>query len=97
MDTKKAEDLNIESNGTKFGIYAVKDELTGRFLQPIFVRSFKEVERWFKMVFQENKMWVDNPSHFNLYHLANFEDTTGITEVFEPQMCISGTSIPRKE
>lgn len=97
MDTEKAKDLEIDMTPTKFGIYAVKDELTGRYLQPIFVRSFKEVERWFKMVFQDNKMWMDNPSHYNLYHLANFEDTNGIVERWDPKMCISGTSIPRKE
>lgn len=83
--------------GTNLNIYAIKDELTGTFLQPVFVRTEAEITRWFKMVFNDNKLWKDNPSQFNLYHLGMFNDGTGEFKPTKVEMIVAGTSIPKKE
>lgn len=61
----------------KFTIAAVKDELSGTFLQPTFAGTLDEIKRSFKYQINNNPIWRDNPSDFSLYNIGEFDDQTG--------------------
>lgn len=63
-------------------IYAVKDELTGTFHNPIFLRDSetteKEVLRIFKYQVNNTPIWDKNSEDFGLYMLGSIDDETGV-------------------
>lgn len=61
----------------KFNIYAVKDELTQKFLQPTFGENEDAVIRIFKTQINSLPIWKDNPSDFSLYKIGEFVEETG--------------------
>lgn len=81
----------------EFGIYAIKDRLTGRFMQPIFIETKEAAERWFKGVVQKTEIFKDNPQDYELYYLGLFDDTFGISQ-FESgaELITSGDKIIRE-
>lgn len=60
-----------------FSIYVVKDELTGRFMEPQFFRSVDEAKRNFIYQINNIKMWKDNAADYSLYYLGNFSEDEG--------------------
>lgn len=79
--------------GHNFTIYAVKDELTGRFLQPIFMESDPEAIRWFKFVLNKTEMWKQNAAMYSLYKLGNFNDVEGLGDYPVKEMLQGGLSV----
>ena len=61
----------------KFNIYAVKDELTQKFLQPTFGENEDAVIRIFKTQINTLPIWKDNPADFSLYQVGEFTEETG--------------------
>lgn len=57
--------------------YAVKDELSNRFLAPVLMNSESEAKRQFKSQINNIQIWKDNPADFSLYCLGKFNDETG--------------------
>lgn len=70
--------MSTEDPGRLFNIYAVKDELTNKFMQPIFINSDKEAKRWFKYVLNDNKIWQSNAEEFSFYKIGSFNEKTGL-------------------
>lgn len=69
----------------KADIYAVKDELTGTYFTPIFLKgeeTQKQAERVFSEMINNNPIWKNNPNDFSLYKLAKFDETTGAFYTF---------------
>lgn len=60
-----------------FNIYVVKDELTGRFMEPQFFRSEDEAKRNFIYQINNIKLWKDNSADYSLYYLGNFSEDEG--------------------
>lgn len=60
-----------------FQVFAVKDELTGKFLQPSFFNDEKEALRTFKYQVNNIAIWRDNSSDFSFYKLGTYDDETG--------------------
>lgn len=61
-------------------IYAVKDELTGTFFTPIFLKGeepTKQAERVFSEMVNNNPIWKSNPNDFSLYKLGEFDEKMG--------------------
>lgn len=58
-------------------VYAVKDELTGRFMQPLYFQGDKEAERWFGTQVNDIPLWKSNAGDFGLYALGKFNEGTG--------------------
>lgn len=61
-------------------IYAIKDELTGRFMQPFFLKGKthkQEAERLFKSQGNNIALWKENPKDFGLYWIGMFDEETG--------------------
>ena len=62
-------------------IYAIKDELTGKFMQPFFLKGKthkEEAERLFKSQGSNITLWKDNPSDYALYKIGIFDENSGI-------------------
>lgn len=61
----------------KFFIVAVKDELTGSFLQPTFGETIAELERIFKYQINSIDLWRCNASDYTLYKLGVYNQESG--------------------
>lgn len=82
--------------GNVFTIAAVKDELSGYFLTPIFVRNISEAQRSFEWQINNNAIWKDNPADFSLWRLGFFDEETGqVANDIEKLM--NGRSVRRKD
>lgn len=80
----------------KFNMYSVKDELTGKYMQPMFVED-NEVSnqiaiRQFKSNVNNIKLWKDNPNDYSLYLVGSFDDEHG-AEASILEKIISGRSV----
>ena len=85
-------------DGINHKVYAVKDELTGKFLQPVYHENNETATRWFKYVLNHTEMWKYNAAMYSLYYLADFNDKTGFYgECFTPSMVCGGVSVLDKE
>lgn len=60
-----------------FNIYAVKDELTGEFLQPFFMESDDVAKRTFATNVNTISIWKENATDFSLYRLGAFDQEQG--------------------
>ena len=62
-------------------IYSVKDELSNKFHNPVFVPDGETCEDQAKRLFRSQVMnttlWKDNPSDFSLWCLGALDDTSG--------------------
>lgn len=62
-------------------IYSVKDELTGKFLNPFFIGDSETTEQEAIRIFKNNinniSIWKDNSQDFSLYQIGAMDDTTG--------------------
>lgn len=81
------------NEGINFKIYAVKDELTGKFLQPIFMESDPEAIRWFKYVLNKTELWKQNAAMYSLYSIGTFNDKKGLGEYSINEMIQGGLSV----
>lgn len=65
----------------KFKMYSVKDELTGKFMNPMFVEESELADslaiRNFKTNVNDIKLWKDNPNDYSLYLVGKFDDESG--------------------
>lgn len=62
-------------------IYSVKDELSGKFLNPFFLGDSETTEDEAIRIFRNNinniSLWKDNATDFSLYQIGAMDDTTG--------------------
>ena len=79
--------------GREFTIYSVKDELTGLFLQPMFIQSEGEALRIFEHMVNTNGIWKSNAGQFNLFKLGTFNEKTGISDYNTPELVQGGTTV----
>lgn len=83
----------------KFRMYSVKDELTGKFMNPMYVEETEDkemadrlAERQFRSNMNEIKLWKDNPNDYSLYIVGIFDDETG-AEATSITKVIGGRSV----
>lgn len=87
--------MEIELKNGEFYICAVKDELTGKFLQPTFGEDLEAIKRIFTYQINNTPIWKDNASDFSLYKIGLFSEKSGII-IPDLEKIISGHSV-RKE
>lgn len=75
-----------------FGMYSVKDNLTNKFLQPLFIPTDEEAIRMFKYMLNNDAIWKSNPSHFDLWKIGWFDDEVGMLET-DNKLIQGGTAI----
>lgn len=83
----------------RFRMYSVKDELTGKFMNPMYVEETEDkemadklAERQFRSHMNEIKLWKDNPNDYSLYLVGIFDDETG-AEATAINKIIGGRSV----
>lgn len=84
-------------NGIIHEVFAVKDELTGRFLQPVFMENDKVAMRWFKHVINNTELWKSNAAMYSLYKIGTFNDKEGLSDYNTPEMICGGVSVLEQE
>lgn len=64
-----------------FNMYAVKDEMTGKFMNPMFIESDETADkiatRQFKSNLNNIQLWKDNANDYSLYFVGTFDDELG--------------------
>lgn len=80
-----------------FQIVAVKDELTGCFLQPTFIETKEEATRLFSYQVNSIKLWRANASDFSLFHLGTYDTETGTLIGINPVKIANGRSLLKEE
>lgn len=79
-----------------YNMYAVKDAMTGKFLNPMFVEKSeiadKDATRAFKSNLNNIKLWKDNPNDFDLYRVGSFDDEAGASAT-TIELVASGRSV----
>lgn len=83
--------------GINHSMYSVKDELTGKFLQPIYHENDECALRWFKYVVNNTDMWKYNASMYSLYKIGTFNDVEGLVDYQMPEMVSGGVAVLDKE
>lgn len=62
-------------------MYAVKDELTGKFMNPMFVEDDEYADKIATRQFTSNinsiKLWKDNPNDYSLFRVGSYSDEEG--------------------
>lgn len=82
------------NEGREFNIYSAKDELAGRFMQPLFMEADEIAIRWFKDVLNNTRLWKDNASQFNLYKIGTYNENTGVINgLLGVEMIAGGQSV----
>lgn len=80
----------------KYIMYSVKDELTGKFMSPMFTEDEEHAEvlaiRQFKSNLNNIKLWRDNPNDYSLYRVGIFDDEEGASACMIEKV-ISGRSV----
>lgn len=83
----------------KFRMYSVKDELTGKFMNPMYVEATDDVElanniatRDFRSNVNNITLWKSNPNDYSLYLVGMFDDEAG-AEKTPLEKIISGRSV----
>lgn len=92
---QKGQKMDIELKNGEFYICAVKDELTGKFLQPTFGEDLEAIKRTFSYQINNIPIWKDNASDFSLYKIGLFSEVSGMI-IPDLEKIISGHSV-RKE
>ena len=86
-----------DKKGIDFTVYSVKDELTGKFLQPIFMEDDPVAIRWFKYVLNKTDMWKTNAAMYSLYKLGTFNDVQGLADYNVAELVAGGVSVLEQE
>lgn len=81
----------------KHEVYAIKDELTSRYMEPVYAENDQDATRWFKYILNNNKMWKSNAAMYSLYHMSTFDDKEGFCDYNTPEMVCGGVSVLEQE
>lgn len=80
----------------RYKMYSVKDEMTGKFMSPMFTEDNNLSEslaiREFKSNINNIQLWKDNPNDYSLYLVGIFDDEAG-AESCALEKVISGRSL----
>lgn len=86
----------MELKEGEFYVVAVKDELTGEFMQPTFGENLDALMRIFTYQINNNPIWKDNASDFSFYILGFFSQKSGMM-IPDIQKICSGHSVRKGE
>lgn len=71
-----------------YRMYSVKDELTGKFMQPLYVDVTEDISicdqiaiRQFKSQINNIQLWKDNSNDYSLFLVGEFNDESGAESV----------------
>lgn len=71
-------------------VIAVYDKKIGLFDQPFTVRRQGEaIREWENIVKDPNNRYGKNPEDFDLFHIANYDEVTGVITSVQPHIHLS--------
>lgn len=80
----------------KYVMYSVKDELTNKFMNPMFIEEEEHADQLAIRQFRSNvnniKLWKDNPNDYSLFKVGTFDDEEGAAASVIEKV-ISGRSV----
>lgn len=80
----------------KYLMFSVKDEMTQKFMNPMFVEDEEHAKniaiRQFRSNVNNIKLWKDNPNDYSLYLVGKFDDESG-AEACVIEKIIGGRSV----
>lgn len=77
-----------------FGVYSIRDVLTG-FMTPVLEQNAASAMRNFRMACSRSESLMNHaPSDFSIYHIADFDSSTGIITPISPIqiVCVGGSA-----
>lgn len=78
-------------------VCCIRDQLTG-FMNPFVTVNERVAERDFRILINDPSNAMSyNPSHFDLYHIADFDSELGHIESIEPTIIVTGLSVFKGE
>lgn len=78
------------------GIYTVRDEASGLFMQ-LQVNDNNDVAiRSFDFAMQSNELMRFRPEDFSLWYLGNYDDVSGVLDAKDPQILKRGVKRGKK-
>lgn len=81
---------------SRYKMYSVKDELTQKYMNPLFIEESEIAdqlaERQFKSQVNNIQLWKDNPNDYSLYCVGVFDDENGAEASALIKIC-SGRSV----
>ena len=78
-------------------ILAIKDQKADYFLSPMVTKTIGEAERQFQQIANDPKtLLYTNPEDFVLYHLGEFDTTTGVIQSLATPKSIMRADAARK-
>ena len=80
-----------------FNIYAVKDELTNKFMEPTFIKDENEALRLFTYQVNNIDLWKQNSADYSLFHIGTYDQGTGTIIGIQPAKVIGGRSVVKNE
>lgn len=86
----------METKSGEFYILAVKDELTGKFMQPQFFATKEEGERVFQYQINNIDIWKYNASDYSLYKLGLFSQESGMI-LPDIEKIVSGNTVKKED
>jgi len=77
-------------------ILAIKDQKADYFLDPMLTKTIGEGERQFQQIASDPKTLLHtNPEDFVLYHLGEFDTTTGLVEPILPKSIMRADAVQK--
>ena len=82
-----------------FNMYSVRDIMTNKYMNPMFVEQEENADlmaiRQFKSNVNNIKLWKDNPNDFELWKVGIFDDESGANacvceKIISGRSCIDG-------
>lgn len=86
----------MELKNDEFYIVAVKDELTGKFMNPTFGEDLEGLKRLFTFQINTNLLWKHNASDYSFYKLGVFSQKSGYIIPDIEKIC-SGNSVVKED
>lgn len=80
-----------------FNIYAVKDELTNKFMEPTFIKDENEAKRLFTYQINNIDLWKQNSSDYSLFKIGTYDQGSGTLIGIQPEKVIGGRSVVKNE
>ena len=66
------------------GVYCIRDEASGLYMQPTVEINSEVAMRNFDFAMERNDMMHFRPADYSLWHIGDFDDKTGVLDARDP-------------
>ena len=80
----------------KFGVYSMRDSVSGLYNSPTFEQDDAIAVRSFRFAVNKNDFLQFNAKDVDLYRIGTFDNTTGVLEPCDPAKLVDGVALLEK-